>query len=69
MHQVSESPDRFGLELGFSSMITAVNQNSQITIIKHAHSGTNLYEEWNPGKHEQDTVHWGIQFKEFVKTG
>lgn len=68
MHQASESPDRFGPELGFASKIKPVYSNSQLAIIKHAHSGTNLYNEWNPGQNEDDTLHWGGQFKEFVKT-
>jgi lysophospholipase L1-like esterase len=67
MHPASESSDRFGPELGFSSRIK-IDRNAQIAVIKHAHSGTNLYEEWNPGQSELDTAHWGVQFKEFVKT-
>ena len=68
MHQASESPDRFGPELGFASVIESSLPNSQIAVIKHAHSGTNLYAEWNPGKNVDDSSNWGIQFKEFMKT-
>jgi len=68
MHQASESPDRFGPELGFASVIKSSLPNSQIAIIKHAHSGTNLYAEWNPGQNGNDSAHWGFQFTEFVKT-
>ena len=68
LHQASESPDRFGPELGFASRIKPSTLKAQIAIIKHAHSGTNLYVEWNPGNNEKDTSHWGFQFKEFIKT-
>jgi hypothetical protein len=68
MHQASESPDRFGPELGFASKIKPVVPNSQIAIIKHAHSGSNLYSEWNPGMSAGDTAHWGVHFKVFIKT-
>lgn len=68
LHQASESPDRFGPELGFAGKIKPVKSNAMVAIIKHAHSGTNLYNEWNPGKDEKDSLHWGFQFKEFVKT-
>lgn len=68
MHQASESPDRFGPESGFSSKIKSVLPNAAIAIIKHAHSGTNLYAEWAPGNNLDDTIRWGVQFKEFIKT-
>ncbi|MEP6949413.1 MAG: sialate O-acetylesterase [Ginsengibacter sp.] len=68
MHQASESPDRFGPELGFASRIMASSPGAQIAIIKHARSGTNLYSQWNPGNDEQDSLHYGSEFKEFMKT-
>ncbi|MEP7142052.1 MAG: sialate O-acetylesterase [Ferruginibacter sp.] len=68
MHQASESPDRFGPELGFASRIRATTPGATIAIIKHAHSGTNLYAQWNPGSNVTDTMHWGEQFKEFMNT-
>jgi lysophospholipase L1-like esterase len=68
MHQASESPDRFGPELGFSEKIKPFNAGAQIAVIKHAHSGTNLYSEWSPGANNSDSVHFGAQYKEFLKT-
>jgi hypothetical protein len=68
LHQASESPDRFGPELGFGNKIHQLNPGKKIALIKHAHSGTNLYKEWNPGKNAQDTLNWGPQFKEFIHT-
>jgi hypothetical protein len=68
LRQASESPDRFGPELGFGSKIHQLYPKNTIALIKHAHSGTNLYKQWYPGKNEQDTAHWGVQFKVFVQT-
>ncbi|MBW4891537.1 sialate O-acetylesterase [Mucilaginibacter sp. HMF5004] len=68
LRQASESADRFGPELGFSNKIRLYDHNKHIAIIKHAHSGTNLYNQWNPGKDAADTAHWGQQFKVFVQT-
>lgn len=66
--QASESVDRFGPELGLGAQLKMQNPDHQIAIIKHAHSGTNLYQDWNPGKEISDTANYGIQFKEFVYT-
>jgi hypothetical protein len=68
LHQASESPDRFGPELGLGTTLQKLKPQSHIGIIKHAHSGTDLYNQWNPGKSEQDTTDWGVQFKVLVQT-
>jgi lysophospholipase L1-like esterase len=68
MHQASESPDRFGPELGFASAIKASIPGATVALIKHAHSGTNLYSEWSPGKAATDSSDWGPQFKAFMYT-
>ena len=68
LHQASESPDRFGPELGFGTTLQKLRSKSSIAIIKHAHSGTDLYNQWNPGKDETDTTEWGVQYKVFVQT-
>ena len=68
LHQASESPDRFGPELGFGSKLQKLRGKAQIALIKHAHSGTDLYNQWNPGKNKADTSDWGVQYKIFVKT-
>ncbi|MEO5562899.1 MAG: sialate O-acetylesterase, partial [Chitinophagaceae bacterium] len=39
-----------------------------IAIIKHAHSGTNLFKQWNPGDNNKDSAKWGEQYKAFVQT-
>jgi len=68
LHQASESPDRFGPELGFGTKLHQLRPGKSIAIIKHAHSGTDLYRQWNPGSGMRDTSEWGNQFKIFVQT-
>lgn len=68
LHQASESPDRFGPELGFGNRLAELRPSRRIALIKHAHSGTNLYEDWEPRKDATDADHFGPQFKTFVET-
>lgn len=68
LRPASESPDRFGPELGFGNQIQALNPKSAIALIKHAHTGTNLYSDWCPGDSSRDTLNWGIQYAVFVST-
>jgi hypothetical protein len=68
LRQASESPDRFGPELGFGNRLAELMPDRKIALIKHAHSGTNLFSQWNPGKDASDAEHVGPQFKTFVET-
>jgi lysophospholipase L1-like esterase len=68
LRQASESPDRFGPELGFGNHIHALFPERKIALIKHAHSGTNLYAQWNPGTDNNDAAHFGAQYRTFVET-
>ncbi|MBC7913251.1 MAG: hypothetical protein H7Y07_03920 [Pyrinomonadaceae bacterium] len=68
LRQASESPDRFGPELGFGNRIKELEPGKNIAIIKHAHSGTNLYAQWKPGNTTTDSTNWGPQYKDFVQT-
>jgi lysophospholipase L1-like esterase len=68
LHASSESPDRFGPELGFGSQLQNLRPKAHIAIIKHAHSGTNLYKQWSPGKDQKDTINQGVQYKIFMST-
>lgn len=61
LRQASESPDRFGPEIGFGETIAKRLPPRRIAIIKHAYSGTNLHTQWNP-----DTP--GKQFVVFMDT-
>lgn len=68
LHPASESPDRFGVELSFGTAMKKMRPDVNIALIKHAHSATNLYEDWNPGKSNTDTLHQGVQYKAFIRT-
>lgn len=68
LRQASETPDRFGPELGFGNRLAELMPGRNIALIKHAHSGTNLYSQWNPGKDAADEEHFGEQFKIFAAT-
>ncbi len=48
LRQASESPDRFGPELGFGQQLQERLPGRKIAIIKHAWSGTDLHTAWNP---------------------
>lgn len=67
LQQASESPDRFGPELGFGMRIRQLFPGENIALIKHAHSGTNLFDQWRPGT-VNDTASGGEQFKIFTAT-
>ncbi len=66
--QASESPDRFGVELSMGTKLKELNPQKEIAIIKHALSGSNLFEQWNPGINKKDTANFGEEFKKFVQT-
>jgi hypothetical protein len=68
LYPTSEVPEKFGPELSFGTRLHQLYPQTQIALIKHSHSGTNLYKEWNPGKNERDTSDWGPQYKVFVHT-
>ncbi len=64
LRQASESPDRFGPELGFGNRMQELCPTRKLAIIKHAYSGTNLHTQWAPGKDAADRGH----FTQFVAT-
>lgn len=67
--QASESVDRFGPELGLGfRLFQLIGDSQKIAIIKHAHSGTDLVKQWNPGLSEKDTTQIGDQYKTWLKT-
>ena len=68
LRQASESPDRFGPELGFGNRLAEQMPDRTIALIKHAHSGSNLYRDWNPGSDATDKDAFGPQFKVFAET-
>jgi len=66
--QASETPDKFGVELSMGTILKQLNPDREIALIKHALSGSNLYEQWNPGKNKKDTANFGPEFRKFIHT-
>lgn len=66
--QASETSDKFGVELSMGTTLKNLNPDSEIAIIKHALSGSNLYQQWAPGKNKSDTASFGLEFKKFIST-
>ncbi|MCB1208413.1 MAG: hypothetical protein KDK97_03745 [Verrucomicrobiales bacterium] len=62
LRQASESPDRFGPELGFGNRLQELLPDPKTALIKHAHSGTDLHTQWAPG------APGGPQYQAFVAT-
>ncbi len=66
--QASEKSDKFGIELSMGTMLKQLNTNTEIALIKHALSGSNLYAQWRPGEHNKDENNFGPEFMKFVDT-
>jgi hypothetical protein len=66
--QASETPDKFGVELSMGTTLKRNNPDREIAIIKHALSGSNLYEQWAPGMNKKDTANFGPEFRKFIHT-
>ena len=50
LHQASESPDRFGPELGFGNRLAELRPDRPIALIKHAHSGSTCLRIGSPAR-------------------
>ncbi len=68
LRQASETPDRFGPELGLGNRLQELFPAHRIALIKHAHSGTDLVRNWAPGEKADDRTGWGPQWITFVDT-
>ena len=66
--QASESPDKFGVELSLGTSLQSLWPDKKIALIKHALSGSDLYNLWSPGKHQKDTINFGKEYKKFAYT-
>ena len=66
--QASETPDKFGVELSMGTKLKELNPGREIALIKHALSGSNLYEQWAPGMNKKDTANFGPEFRKFIQT-
>ena len=47
--QASETMDKFGVELSMGTALQKYYPHRKIALIKHALSGSNLFQQWNPG--------------------
>lgn len=64
--QASETKDKFGVELSLGTLLQKEYPNRKIALIKHALSGSNLYEQWNPGNREGEVQ--GEEYATFIRT-
>lgn len=64
--QASESEDKFGVELSLGTCLHNEYPDRNIALIKHALSGSNLYEQWNPGNRKGETR--GEEYAKFIET-
>lgn len=66
--QASETQDKFGVELSMGTILKQQNPTKEIALIKHALSGSNLYQQWNPGADKKDRKNFGPEFEKFITT-
>ena len=64
--QASETKDKFGVELSLGTKLQKLYPERRVALIKHALSGSNLYEQWNPGNRSGDVR--GEEYVKFVET-
>lgn len=62
----SEDAERFGVELSLGTTLQKEFPRNKIALIKHATSGSNLYNEWNPGNRPGEKQ--GEEYKKFLNT-
>lgn len=68
LSQASETADKFGAELSLGTELHQLYPEKQFAIIKHALSGSNLYQQWNPGTDVADSAAFGAEFRKFIHT-
>ena len=64
--QASETPDKFGVELSLGTALQAYFPDRKIALIKHGLSGSNLYEQWNPGNRPGEKQ--GSEYAKWINT-
>lgn len=58
--------NKFGIELSLGTKLQSLYPKPQIALIKHALSGSNLYQQWNPGNRQKNIR--GEEYINFIKT-
>lgn len=64
--QASETMDKFGVELSMGTALQKYYPHRKIALIKHALSGSNLYQQWNPGNRAGEKR--GPEFEKWLNT-
>ena len=64
--QASETEDKFGVELSMGTSLKKFFPNREIALIKHGLSGSNLYEQWNPGNRKGEKQ--GTEYTKWMTT-
>lgn len=64
--QASETKNKFGIELSLGTKLQSLYPKPQSALIKHALSGSNLYQQWNPGNRQKNIR--GEEYINFIKT-
>lgn len=62
----AESQDRFGVELSLGTALQKRFPQKNIALIKHGLSGSNLFQQWNPG--EKEGKGQGPEYVKFMET-
>lgn len=64
--QASETLDKFGVELSLGTALHKKYPDRKIALIKHGLSGSNLYNQWNPGNRSNESK--GSEYIKFIET-
>ena len=64
--QASETMDKFGVELSLGTALHKYYPHRKIALIKHALSGSNLFQQWNPGNRAGEKR--GAEFEKWLTT-
>ena len=64
--QASETWDKFGVELSLGTALQDYFPERKWALIKHALSGSNLYQQWNPGNREGESQ--GEEYTKWLQT-
>lgn len=64
--QASENKEKFGVELSMGTALKKYFPNKNIALVKHALSGSTLYNQWNPGNRTAEKR--GPEYEKFMQT-
>ena len=66
LYQASVKEEWFGVELSMGTTLKKYFPDRKIALVKHALSGSNLYEEWNPGNRKGEKQ--GVEYVKWLNT-